>query len=271
MRLGVYVYSIGTIAAGVFDLIWGEFDPGHQPIQAWGDHIPGQQVFAYIAAAWLIAGGAAILWHRSARWGAMALGILYSIFAVFWFPRLYWGPHLLGSHINIYTGVLAGVGQQFILVAAALILYATTANRDSAPLSLPSAAIRWTFGLCVVDFGLAHLSGVGDVAPLVPKWIPFPGEFWTVLTGIAFVLAGLAILTGILDILAARLLALMLLIFSVLALAPRAIASPHSHVAWGGNAYNLAAVGAAWILAEFIAGRKAGRELYGHAPLEQVS
>jgi len=46
------------------------------------------------------------------------------------------------------------------------------------------------FGLSVVDFGLAHLTGRGDVAPLVPKWMPLGGDFWTVLTGIAFVLAG---------------------------------------------------------------------------------
>jgi hypothetical protein len=178
MRLGVYVYSIGTIAAGVLNLIWGEFDPGHQPIQAWGDHIPAQQVFAYVAAVCLIAGGAAILSHRSARWGAMALGILNSIFGVFWFPRLYTGPRVLGFHINIYTGVLAGVGQQFILVAAALIRYATAATRESAQLSVPSAAIRWIFGLCVVDFGLAHLTGVRDV----PRWSP-SGYLWLATSG----------------------------------------------------------------------------------------
>jgi len=110
MRLGVYVYSIGTLATGVLNLIWGEFDPGHQPIQAWGGHIPGQQVFAYIAAIWLIVGGVAILSRRSARWGGMALAIMYSIFAVFWFPRLYSAPHVLGFHINVYTGILVGVG-----------------------------------------------------------------------------------------------------------------------------------------------------------------
>jgi len=41
------------------------------------------------------------------------------------------------------------------------------------------------------------------------------GNFWAILTGTAFALAGIAILSGILDVLAARLLALMLLVFSV--------------------------------------------------------
>ena len=77
---------------------------------------------------------------------------------------------------------------------------------------------------------------------MVPKWMPWGGGFWTILTGIAFVLAGIAMLSGILDVLAARLLALMLLVFSVLVLAPGPLASPHNHVVWGSNAYNLAAV-----------------------------
>ena len=267
MRLGVYVYAIGTIAAGVLDLLWAEFDPGHQPIRAWGDYIPGERAFVYLAAVSLIVGGVAILSRRSARWGALVLTITYSIFGLFWFPRLYTAPHLLGLHINVYSAVLVGVGQQLILVAAALMIYATTETRDRAVLS---AVIRWMFGLSAFDFGLAHLTGIEDVAPLVPKWIPLGGDFWTVLTGIAFVLAGLGILSGILDILAARLLALMLLVFSALALAPDVIASPHSHLAWGGNAYNLAAVGAAWILAEFITSRKAYRA-YGRAPVLPIS
>ena len=94
---------------------------------------------------------------------------------------------------------------------------------------------------------------------MVPAWIPFGGNFWAILTGIAFVLAGIAILSGILDVLAARLLALMLLVFSVLALAPEPLAHPRDHIAWGSNAYNLAAVGAAWIFAESIAARRRER------------
>jgi hypothetical protein len=74
-------------------------------------------------------------------------------------------------------------------------------------------------------------------------------------TGICFVLAGLAILSGILDVLAARLLALMFLVFNLVALPPFIFANPHRHAAWGGNAYNLAAVASAWILAASLANR----------------
>jgi uncharacterized membrane protein YphA (DoxX/SURF4 family) len=64
------------------------------------------------------------------------------------------------------------------------------------------------------------------VVPLIRKWIPLGATFWAVLTGIAFVLAGLAIVSGVLDVLAARLLGLMLLVFIALALVPLIFASP---------------------------------------------
>jgi len=256
MTLGTYVYGVAAIAAGIINLVWGEFESGHQPIQAFGDNVPGREVFAYITAVWLIVAGAAILWRRSARAGAVALAIVYFIFAIFWLPRFYTAPRVLGFHISVYFGVMGGVGQQLILVAAGAIVWASLTTGDSLWLRRASLIARWTFGLCTIDFGLAHLGGVKDVAPLVPEWMPLGGAFWTVATGICFVLAGIAIVSGILDALAARLLALMLLVFSCVVLAPMIFASPHDQTAWGGNAYNLAAVGAAWILAECLANRQ---------------
>jgi uncharacterized membrane protein YphA (DoxX/SURF4 family) len=259
MRAGVYVYAAGSIAAGILDLIWGDFEAAHQPIQALGDHIPGREIFAYIAAIWLIAGGAAILWQRTVRAGAWALAAIYFIFAVFWLPRFYTAPHALGFRIPLLIGLLAGVAQQLILVAAAGIVHASLAMGDSALLSRAPLLVRCTFGLSSIGFGLGHLTGVREVAAMVPKWMPYGGNFWAILTGIAFVLAGVAVVSGILDVLAARLLALMLLVFSVLVLAPGPLAHPHNHVVWGSNAYNLAAVGAAWIFAESMATRRRER------------
>ena len=250
---GVYVYATGSIAAGILDLIWGDFEAAHQPIQALGDHIPGREIFAYIAAIWLIAGGVAILWRRTARAGAGALAAIYFLFAAFWLPRCYTAPHMLGFRIPVLIGLLGGIAQQLILVAAARIVHGSFATRDSVWLSRARLIVRCTFGLSSVAFGLGHLTGVREVAAMVPKWMPGGGNIWAILTGIAFVLAGVAILSGILDVLAARLLALMLFVFSVLVLAPGPLAHPHNQVAWGSNAYNLAAVGAAWIFAESMA------------------
>jgi uncharacterized membrane protein YphA (DoxX/SURF4 family) len=90
--------------------------------------------------------------------------------------------------------------------------------------------------------------------------MPLGAHFWIILTGICFVLAGLAILCGIQDVLAAWLLGLMFLAFNLIALPQFIFADPKEHAAWGGYAYNLAAVGACWILAESITSRRAERE-----------
>jgi uncharacterized membrane protein YphA (DoxX/SURF4 family) len=254
MRVGVYAYGIASAAAGIFDLVWGEFDASHQPIQAFGGHIPGVTILAYITAIWMIAGGAAILWRRSARVGGAALAIIYFVFTVFWLPRLYTAPHVLGFRIPVYIGVLAGVGSQLIVVAAGALVYASLATHGS---SWPRTILfaRWIFGLSSIDFGLGHLTDLQDNVVYVPKWMPLGAEFWIIVTGICFVLAGLAILSGIQDVLAARLLALMFLAFNAVALPRFILADPKDHAAWGGNAYNLAAVGAAWILADCLATR----------------
>ena len=247
LKLGIYIYGLATIAAGIMDFVWGDFEAGHQPIQALGDHIPGREILAYVTAAWLATGGAAILWRRTARVGAVALTVIYLVFAIFWLPRFYTAPRILGFRAYVYIGVMGGVAQQLILAAAAANIYAAAAH--GLAWQRTTLIIRWIFGLCSVNFGLSHLTGLQPTAAFVPKWMPLGGDFWAIATGICFVLAGLAILSGLLDVPAARLLALMLLVFSALALAPRVFTTPRNHVAWGSNAYNGAAVGAAWLLA----------------------
>jgi uncharacterized membrane protein YphA (DoxX/SURF4 family) len=254
-NIGIYVYGLSSAAVGIMDFIWGDFDPAHQPIQAFGDHIPGREILAYITAVWMIAGGAAILWRRSARAGGAALAIIYFVFAIFWLPRFYTAPHYLGFRIPVFIGVSAGFGIELIALTAGALIYASLATRSS---SWPRTILiaRWIFGLCSINFGVNHLDAVADNLGYVPTWMPLGQEFWVILTGICFVLAGLAILSGIQDVLAARMLALLFLAFNVFALPPFIFADPKNHAAWGGNAINLAFVGASWIFADAIASSK---------------
>lgn len=243
MKIGVVVYGLAAIAAGAIDLAWGSFERAHQPLQAFGDNIPGAQAFAYIIAAVLVIGGAAILVPRYEALGAVLLGMVYLIFTIFWLPRLYTAPMVLGHSLAVYAGVLGGICQQLIIVGAALIVYSRGLLRTA----------RWIFGLSSIDFGIVHLTGIAANTGYVPHWLPFGQQFWVAFTGIAFVLAGVAIVSGILDVLAARLLALMLLVFSFLALLPILLANLHQQIPWGANAYNLMAAASVWILASSLA------------------
>lgn len=251
-RAGVWLLAFDTVAAGVFDLVWGGFDSAHQPIQAFGDNIPGCEVMAYITGVWMVTAGLALLWRRSARTGAVALALIYLIFTIFWLPRFYNAPKYLGFHIPVLVGVFAGFGSQLIVAVAGALLYVSPTRRDVL-WSRTILVARWIFGICSIDFGLSHLTDIRANLFYVPKWTPFGQEFWVILTGICFVLAGLAILSAALDDLAARLLALMFLAFNVVALPQFIIAQPRDHVPWGGYAYNLAAVAASWILADALA------------------
>ncbi len=251
MRPALCIYSFGAIFAGVLDIVFANFDRAHQPMAAISDKTPA--IVAYIFGSWMVLGGALLLYRHTARIGSLLTGLVYLFFALCWIPRFHSAAKAFGVHFATFEGVFAGLATQALSVGAAAILWAYFTDSGLKTDRLSAAVYRWVFGLSSLSFGVYHLLAVRDVATLVPKWMWPGGNFWVVFTGIAFICAGLAIITGILEVLAARMLSLMLAVFSLLSLVPLLIAYPHSHEAWGGNAYNLAAIGAVWIFAEYLA------------------
>jgi uncharacterized membrane protein len=146
-----------------------------------------------------------------------------------------------------------------MLVAPAAIVYAA-ASPDSLLQGRAAIAARWMLGLPAVLFGMFHLIGLRVFASIVPHWMRF-GHFWAGITGIAFMLAGVAICSGIRDILAARLLALMLLLFEGLVEVPPIFVRLHNQATWGAAVYNVTAIGACLIFAEFLASRADQRRI----------
>jgi uncharacterized membrane protein YphA (DoxX/SURF4 family) len=246
---------LATIVTGILDVVWREFETSHQPIKAIAQHIPGEQVLACVAGIWLVVAGTAILWRRTARIGAAGSAMIYLVFALFWVFRLFAITHALGLRIGAIVFGLGGIAAQLLLVAPTLIVYAATAEGDSVWRARAVIAGRWMLGLPPIAFGLGHLINLHAYARFVPQWVPF-GLFWVVVTGIAFLLAGSAIVSGVKDVLAARLLALMLLLFEFMVEIPPVFTHPHSQGAWGGAVYNFTVIGACWIFAEFIENRR---------------
>ena len=254
MKVGAWFYGLGTVLTGILDIAWGDFDASHQPAKSLGLSLHVQHILAYVAGAWLVAAGLAILLRRSARIGAAASAIAYLIFAAFWLARYYTGIHTLGWKINVVLGVTFGVAQQLMLVAPAAIIYVSPASPDSLLQKRAAIAARWMLGLPPVIFGLFHLIGLRVFASIVPHWMSF-GYFWAALTGIAFFLAGCAICSGKMDVLALRLLALMLLLFEGFVEIPPILVRLHNEATWGAAVYNVTAIGACWIFAEFLTSR----------------
>ena len=267
MKVGLWFYGLGTALTGILNIAWGDFDASHQPIKALGVNLPSQHILAYVAGVWLVAAGLAILWRRSAKIGAAASAIAYLVFATLWLARYSAGIHAFGLRIEVLLGVTFGLAQQLMLIAPAAIVYASTASPDSLLQKRAAIAARWMLGLPPVIFGLFHLIGLRVFATIVPHWMSF-GYFWAVLTGIAFFLAGSAICLGIMDVPAARLLALMLLLFEGFVEIPPIFIRLHNEATWGAAVYNVTAIGACLIFAEFLTSR-ADRGRIG--PVENVT
>jgi uncharacterized membrane protein YphA (DoxX/SURF4 family) len=99
---------------------------------------------------------------------------------------------------------------------------------------------------------MSHFFALSLTADMVPSWIPPSQKFWAAATGVFHILAGVAIVSGVLDSLASRLFTAMILSFGALVHLPHLIAQPNKHMVWAGNAVNLAIAGAAWVVADSI-------------------
>ena len=147
-RVAVYLYGLAAIATGLTDIAWREFDPAEEPITAFGNNVPGREIWALIVAVALVVGGAALFRRGTARLGATILAVVYSLFAFFGVPRFLTAPHYLGYHVGVFVGVLDGIFQQLILVAAAIvvIVWASADNGLPAPQRATNVA-RWILRL----------------------------------------------------------------------------------------------------------------------------
>lgn len=255
MSLGIYLMSLATVGAGVLDLIWRDFDPGHQPFGGLGYYMPDRAVFACIAGMWLILAGSMTLWQRTERLGWFATAAIYFIFGLLSLPHFYTMLHKYGFHFTLIVGVIGQFFLQLIVVGGCLVLESSSARVTPSWSGTLQLIVRWMFGLGGILTGVGHLINTKGLIHMIPNWMPLGAPVWIVISGIGFILAGIAILTGIADLLAARLLALMLLIFQII-LVPIIFEYPHVHQAWGGTAFNLAAAGSVCIFAASIANRK---------------
>jgi uncharacterized membrane protein len=240
---GWRVYGVGVAALGLACLAFGDFDPGQKVPR----NFPARTLLAYCAGAFMVVAASAIEWRRTTAWGAAALTVYYSVFVL-----LLMDSRMLLSGYGVY-GTYEDIAMQLAIAASALIVYAGSAPIDRALAVRLTRIGRMAFGVCPVIWGGAHFMYMNMTAPLVPKWLP-PGQvFWGYITGVCFIAAGLALLTGIKARLATILLTVMVASFGLLANGPMLVADPSSHFNWTESALNLALTGAVWVVADSLA------------------
>jgi len=242
---GRYVYGAAALAIGLVGVTFGDFAGVWQPFP----DAPNRQLIAYAVAALFVVGGGLILTRRFTGIGALLCAALYAMFAFFWLNmRLLNHP----EEMVFYNGV----AEQMAMAMGGVALYATQNESDWS--GRLGQAAQLIFGLCCMVFGTAHFVYTSETASMVPAWLPPNQRLWAVLTGIFHSAGGLALLSGIYALVAARALTAMFIGFGLLVWAPILAGDWHDHINWAGNAINLALVGAAWAIGDNIAQRRNG-------------
>jgi uncharacterized membrane protein YphA (DoxX/SURF4 family) len=246
--LGRRMFGVAALCIGVVGLCFGELAGVWQPVP---DFAAGWTVFPYLIAAAFCVGGMAVQRRRTQTFGGYLLAALFAFFAVMWVKRIILLP--------LVFAVWGGTAEQLAMALAGVLIalqpWWDERWRDKPALEV----VRVLFGVCAIAFGLNHFFNLRETAAMVPAWIPPGKTFWAIATGVADVAAGLAIISGILAPLAARLLTLMFASFSAFIWLPALIADPKAHISWQGNAVNLALIGAVWVLGDALSERRAER------------
>jgi hypothetical protein len=243
MAFGWRVYGLGVMALAIVCLALGAFLPG-QPVPK---GFPYRTALGLAAGGFMLVAGAAVEWRRTAAWGAAALTAYYVLIVVI----LMNGRVVLAHYAEFVA--YSSSAEQVAIAAGGLIVCAASAKIDAALAARLTRLGQLAFGVCSLLFGGAHFVYMNLTAPLVPKWLPPTQELWAYATGVGFIAAGVAILTGVQARLAAILLTAMFASFALLVHAPMLLANRSDHMIWAENALNLAVMGAAWVVADSLA------------------
>ena len=242
---GHLLFALSLIGVGLWGLASGHFNglwPGVPK------SFPQREVLAYVCGAAAVAGGLGLLLRRT---GALAAGLLTVIWLVW--DLAFRGPAVV--HAPLDAGIWDGFGITAMLAITAWALFAELAQ-GQAPPSLSFAVgdsglriVRILYGLVLIDFGIAHFGYLTFTASLVPAYLP-DHVAWAEGTGLAYMAAGLAVLSGVLVRLAATLAIVQIAGFTVLVWAPILAGGKATFGDWSEGVVSLVLTAAAWVLAD---------------------
>jgi uncharacterized membrane protein len=198
------------IAIGIIGIVTGTFAP------IWGGvpkTLPDRQLLAYLCAFVSLLCGAGLLARRTASPAALLLLIYFLAWtALFKIPFIVRDP--------LVEVTYQSTGETLVLVAAAWVLYAEAAERQSFPSgTLGFRTAYLLYGLALIAFGFSHFVYLNLTAPLVPSWLAKP-VFWAYLTGTIYLVTGVALTSGVQARLGAIAAALQITLITVLVWGP---------------------------------------------------
>ncbi|PSJ40415.1 DoxX family protein [Allosphingosinicella deserti] len=241
--LGKWILGIATIGFGAACFLQRDFTSFWQPVP---QSLPLRQPLAFLSAGLLVLSGAGLFFRRTMGPAALIQILLFLGYVAAWL-----------SHIADRPGTIwLGVCENLAVAVGAATIWMRTPPRSPAPLGV--AAVRITYGICSVVFGVAHFIAIDGTASMVPNWLPGSGRFWAAFTGLCHLAAGAALFANRLALPATRLAGLMYLGFATLCWLPGAITHPDQWLRWAGIAISLAMMGAVWLVGDLLRRTRGG-------------
>ena len=238
------VFALVLIGLGVLGLIKGDFAPGWSPVP---ESMPARQALAYLCDFVYLACGAGLLWRRTA---ALAARVLFG-YLLLWLLLL----RVPWMVVSFQIGTWWPASSTAVLVGSAWVLYSSLADewdkrRFGFIIGDKGVRIaRMLFGLGLIPLGIAHFLYLDATAPLVPGWLLFP-VFWAYFTGVAFVAAGVGMITGIFARLAAALITLQIGMLTLFVWLPRVVTGNLTPFQWNEFFVSILLTSAAWVMAD---------------------
>ena len=214
-----YLFAAGLFVFGALNIVFGTFSLQWQPIAG----IPLLPLVARATGALFVTVALGLLIPRAAAWAAVLAAAAYLL--------LYWIPQVMAlRHVTANVGAWLPLAEDTAMLCGTITLMALSVRGTALERSgLGSAALvlaaRIGFGLACVVFGFSHFVYADFTAQMIPGFVPFHLPF-AYITGAGHLLAGLALLSGMLARLAAVLEALMMSLFVLLVHVPMLLAGP---------------------------------------------
>jgi uncharacterized membrane protein len=261
--LGRFLLALPMVVYGVLHFIYVPFVASIVP--PW---IPWHVFWVYFTGVTIIAAGVSIAIGKQAHWAGTLLGTeillfvaLIHVFLIFHRPGDAWAERSvfgdLPGRLNNACKDLGLSGAAFIFAGAQVDAWQTAARNRVLALG------RFLFAIPIAGFGVMHFLYPAFAPGIPPMYttISFliPGHmFWAGFTGAAFLVAAVSIVTKKETRLAATLLGIIILGFTLLTWVPRFPAHPSDM--WGNWLKDLGIAGGALVLAGAMPKRNYGLE-----------
>ena len=256
------IFAATMIIIGIIGVASGNFAPIWQPV---ADNFPDRELLIYLCVLVSLVSGAGLIAARTARPAALLLFVYLCMWtALFKLPFILHEPLIEGSYQTF--------GENAVLIAAAWVIVVCAGEpsraRFIARLAAPSGLkiAYGLYGLALIAFGGSHFAYLNLTAPLVPAWLGAP-VFWAYFTGCIYIVAGLAILSGLALRAGAFVAALQIALITFIVWGPMVVSGAMSAMHWTETVVSWALTCAALIIAASLGNRPWFAPLHALVPI----